>query len=282
MVALLKPFPHCAFAVLQPADDRFAIDYSLGAVSGHVGLDTLSIGTPPITVMQQAFGLATGSTADFSTTSCDGVFVSHLLPPFPDPCALCMPCNTECKARKGTQGRLFFFTSQHPRIYASMLNMMPLYFTGNGAASAGEAEEWRNAVQGLNLLQDGALCKQHRLAFMNMLHSALHQIVVLMLLHAHMHALVCAHTFPQHRLKQTLWVLQQQLDAPVFTIWVSANDSQPITGELTFGAVKSRYYTGPLVTLPVNSQVGCQKPGASHFLNGDQAGLGRALLSQWC
>lgn len=71
----------------QPADDRFSIDYSLGAVSGHVGLDTLSIGTPPITVMQQAFGLATDSTADFSTTSCDGVFVSHL-PPLPS-CHLC-------------------------------------------------------------------------------------------------------------------------------------------------------------------------------------------------
>ena len=66
----------------QPADDRFSIDYSLGAVSGHVGLDTISIGTPPIAVMQQAFGLATDSTADFSTTSCDGVFVSHLFPSF--------------------------------------------------------------------------------------------------------------------------------------------------------------------------------------------------------
>ena len=73
-----------------------------------------------------------------------------------------------------------------------------------------------------------------------------------------------AHTSPQHRLKQTLWTLQQQLDAPVFTIWVSANDSQPITGELTFGAVNSRYYTGSLVTLPVNSQVGCQSPSLSH------------------
>ena len=73
-----------------------------------------------------------------------------------------------------------------------------------------------------------------------------------------------AHTSPQHRLKQTLWDLQQQLDAPVFTIWVSANYSQPVTGELTFGGVNARYYTGSLVTLPVNSQVCCHKPSLSH------------------
>ena len=72
----------------QPVDDKFSIDYSLGAVSGHVGLDTLSIGTPPIAVMQQAFGLAIDSTADFSTTSCDGVFVSFLFPYLLLPCAL--------------------------------------------------------------------------------------------------------------------------------------------------------------------------------------------------
>ena len=71
-----------------------------------------------------------------------------------------------------------------------------------------------------------------------------------------LHVLLCAQTVHQRRLKQTFWAVQQQLDAPVFTIWVSANDSQPITGELTFGAVNSRYYTGSLVTLPVNSQVG--------------------------
>jgi len=61
---------------VQPQDDNFSIDYSLGTVSGHVGLDTISLGQPPITVTQQAIGLATESTADFSTTTCDGVFVS--------------------------------------------------------------------------------------------------------------------------------------------------------------------------------------------------------------
>ena len=61
---------------VQPQDDKFSIDYSLGQVSGHVALDTVSLGQPPIRVTQQAMGLATDSTADFSTTSCDGVFVS--------------------------------------------------------------------------------------------------------------------------------------------------------------------------------------------------------------
>lgn len=60
----------------QPQDDKFSIDYSLGQVAGHVALDTVSLGQPPTRVTQQAMGLATSSTADFSTTSCDGVFVS--------------------------------------------------------------------------------------------------------------------------------------------------------------------------------------------------------------
>ena len=50
--------------------------------------------------------------------------------------------------------------------------------------------------------------------------------------------------------------LQGLLDQPAFTFWISANSSQPIVGELTFGAVKSKYYTGSLVKLPVDSQVG--------------------------
>ena len=60
----------------QAQDDKFSIDYSLGKVSGHVALDTVSLGQPPVRDTQQAIGLATNSTADFSTTSCDGVFVS--------------------------------------------------------------------------------------------------------------------------------------------------------------------------------------------------------------
>ena len=63
---------------VQPQADKFSIDYSLGQVSGHVALDTVSLGQPPTRVTQQAMGLATASTADFSTTSCDGVFVSLL------------------------------------------------------------------------------------------------------------------------------------------------------------------------------------------------------------
>ncbi len=60
----------------QPQADKFSIDYSLGQVAGRVVLDTVSLGQPPTRVTQQALGLATNSTADFSTTSCDGVFVS--------------------------------------------------------------------------------------------------------------------------------------------------------------------------------------------------------------
>ena len=56
-------------------------------------------------------------------------------------------------------------------ISASMLHRMLCFLVGNGAASAGEAQEWRDANQGLNLLQDGALCEQSpRPAFTSMLH----------------------------------------------------------------------------------------------------------------
>lgn len=54
--------------------------------------------------------------------------------------------------------------------------------------------------------------------------------------------------------------LQGILDQPVFTFWISANDSQPIVGELTFGTVKPKYYTGSLVKMPVDSQVGAMSP----------------------
>lgn len=66
---------------VQSQEDTFSIDYSLGTISGHVGLDTMNMGTPPITITQQAFGLATESTADFTSTTCDGVFVSPLTYP---------------------------------------------------------------------------------------------------------------------------------------------------------------------------------------------------------
>ncbi len=56
--------------------------------------------------------------------------------------------------------------------------------------------------------------------------------------------------------EQVSATVQGLLDQPAFTFWISANSSQPIVGELTFGAVKSKYYTGSLVKLPVDSQVG--------------------------
>lgn len=59
--------------------------------------------------------------------------------------------------------------------------------------------------------------------------------------------------------------MQGLLDQPVFTLWISANDSQPITGELTFGTVKSKYHTGSLTKLPVNSLVS-QSPLDSSML----------------
>lgn len=56
--------------------DNFSIDYSLGMVSGEVALETLNLGNPDLIITQQAFGLTTNSTADFHSTTCDGVFVS--------------------------------------------------------------------------------------------------------------------------------------------------------------------------------------------------------------
>ena len=41
----------------------------------------------------------------------------------------------------------------------------------------------------------------------------------------------------------------------MYTIWVSDNDSQPITGELTFGSINPKYHYGTLAKLPINSQV---------------------------
>ena len=49
--------------------------------------------------------------------------------------------------------------------------------------------------------------------------------------------------------------MQQLLDQPVYTIWVSDNASQPITGELTFGSINPKYFYGTLARLPINSQV---------------------------
>ena len=48
--------------------------------------DTLELGMPLTDVKGQAVGLATNSTADFASTSCDGIFVR----PFPS-CKLRLP-----------------------------------------------------------------------------------------------------------------------------------------------------------------------------------------------
>lgn len=59
----------------QDTPNNFVIDYSLGQVTGEVAIDVLVVGAPPFIVHEQAFGLATNSTADFTENTCDGVFV---------------------------------------------------------------------------------------------------------------------------------------------------------------------------------------------------------------
>lgn len=64
---------------MQSGADRFSIDYSQGMVAGQVGIDSLTLGTPNMTIADQAFGLTTNSTADFHSNTCDGVFVRSLI-----------------------------------------------------------------------------------------------------------------------------------------------------------------------------------------------------------
>ena len=45
---------------------------------GKVVTDVLRFSEPPIVVPDQGFGLATESSADFESASCDGIFVSAL------------------------------------------------------------------------------------------------------------------------------------------------------------------------------------------------------------
>ena len=66
-------------ACAQAKPEKFTIDYSLGTVSGVVGTDVVTMGSPSISVPDQALGVATNSTADFHSTSCDGVFVRSSL-----------------------------------------------------------------------------------------------------------------------------------------------------------------------------------------------------------
>ena len=60
---------------VQLASYKFEVNYATGSVVGQVGHDTVSVGTPAVTVSSQGIGLATDSTSDFLSTSCDGLWV---------------------------------------------------------------------------------------------------------------------------------------------------------------------------------------------------------------
>lgn len=69
----------CAILAAQALNYNFQIVYATGSVKGYVSTETLTVGHPNITVRQQGFGLATSSTSDFLSTTCDGLFVSPKL-----------------------------------------------------------------------------------------------------------------------------------------------------------------------------------------------------------
>ena len=76
--ARLSRFLKIAFLLAQETDQSFELTYGTGAVEGYVSFDTMSIGTPPISISNQGFGQAIDLTPDFVTTSCDGLFVRFL------------------------------------------------------------------------------------------------------------------------------------------------------------------------------------------------------------
>ncbi len=45
------------------------------------------------------------------------------------------------------------------------------------------------------------------------------------------------------------------LDQPLFSIWLASDETKDFTGELNFGGIQSRYFSGPLNQIPVNSRV---------------------------
>ena len=54
----------------------FSITYGTGAVTGRVGYDTVTLGDAnAITIPSQGFGQVMASSSDFTTASCDGLFV---------------------------------------------------------------------------------------------------------------------------------------------------------------------------------------------------------------
>ncbi len=70
----------------QAADRTFTIRYGSGVVDGVVVYDTVELGIPLANVTKQGIGLAVNSTADFASTSCDGIFVR---PALKAPCTTC-------------------------------------------------------------------------------------------------------------------------------------------------------------------------------------------------
>ncbi|KAK9826713.1 hypothetical protein WJX81_000524 [Elliptochloris bilobata] len=59
---------------LKAADRTFTIRYGSGVVDGVVVYDSLELGLPLTNMTNQGIGLAVNSTADFASTSCDGIF----------------------------------------------------------------------------------------------------------------------------------------------------------------------------------------------------------------
>lgn len=68
-----------ACCTLQDELQAFAIKYGTGQVAGYVDFDILKLGSPSLQITHQGFGEAYQASDDFSSTSCDGLFVSAQL-----------------------------------------------------------------------------------------------------------------------------------------------------------------------------------------------------------
>jgi len=56
--------------------EPFHLAYGTGRVVGSVATETLTLGTPPMAITDQGFGMIVDTSADFARTSCDGLIVS--------------------------------------------------------------------------------------------------------------------------------------------------------------------------------------------------------------
>ena len=63
------------FFSLQLRPEPFHLAYGTGRVIGSVATETLTLGTPPMAVKDQGFGMIVDTSADFARTSCDGLIV---------------------------------------------------------------------------------------------------------------------------------------------------------------------------------------------------------------